>query len=397
MILALLGVVLPAPAQDADATNAPAPSGYADQPTPPSSPTTAPAPTTLSPVIWTENPDVVERFAVDPQAVREMLDRALLKLTSAPDIATAWRRLGITPQDVVGIKITTMGGPLLSTHRPLVQAVCDGLQAAGVPPEHIIIWDKQGDDMVRGGYPPSPGSPDHVGVEAVFPGAGYDPDVTYHNGIIGTLIWGDRDFLSNAGNADLYSAARAAVAADPLSSGGSGGMGDTSVDGISSMPQTSANSYYTNLVTRVCTKIINMPVLTDNAFVGINGCLASLALASVDNNRRFQGDPSYGDPAICEILDRDFMRRKTVIHILDALVAEYAGGPRANPLFTHSIGALYVSRDPVAIDSRVLPRLEVWRRAAHVDPIGKTGAHVHDAAFYNLGTDDPTRIQLIRV
>ena len=101
-----------------------------------------------------------------------------------------------------------------------------------------------------------------------------------------------------------------------------------------SAPQTSNKSYFARLVTTICTKIVNVPVLTDNPYVGIDGAMASLALGSVDNNRRLQGDPTYGDPAIAEILSDPYLRRKVVVHILDALVAQYAGGPRFNPQFT---------------------------------------------------------------
>jgi hypothetical protein len=359
-----------------------------DQPAVPA----AAAPVALSPVIVTENPDAVQRFAVNGAMAREMVDREILKLTSADDLGTAWTRLGVTPDDIVGIKITTMGGPALSTHLPIVQAICDGLQAAGLSPSHIIIWDKYQDDMVRAGYTPTRPTESHVGIASVFPGTGYDPDVFYKNELIGTLIWGDSEFIRHEGLDGLSDAARNAV--------NQKGFGDTTppdlLDG-STGQQTSNKSYYANLVARICTKIINVPVLTDNSAVGINGCLASLALASVDNNRRFQNEPTFGDPAICEILDRDFMRHKVIIHILDALVAEYAGGPVFNPIFTRQIGAIYVSRDPVAIDSLVLPRLEYWRRGARVDPIGKMASHVQDAANYNLGTDDRSRIQLIRL
>jgi len=357
-------------------------------------PTTAPAP--LSPVIWTENPDVVQRFSINAEAVRQMVDKSVLKLTSARDLGTAWTRLGITPSDVVGIKITTMGGPLLSTHRPIVQAICDGLQAAGVSPDHIIVWDKDGDDMRRAGYTPMSAGEGHVGISAIFPGTGYDPSTIYKNEIVGTLIWGDYEFIRRDTNDDLFDAARKAVN-DDKTYGNPGGGGDSTLTTGSSIPQTSNNSYFAWLVTHTCTKIINVPVLTDNSYTGISGCLSSLALGCVDNNRRFQGDPTYGDPAICEILEKDFIRRKVVIHILDALVSEYAGGPRFNPQFTQSIGAIYVSRDPVAVDSLVLPRIEAWRKQGRIDSIGKTASHVHSAAVSNLGTDDRSRIQLIRL
>jgi uncharacterized protein (DUF362 family) len=392
-----LAFVMEMPAQDV------VPSGLANPPAPPPV-ATAPAPPpprTLSPVIWTENPDVVQRFNVNGEMAREMVDDAILKLTSASDLGTAWTRLGITPQDVVGIKITTAGGPLLSTHHAIVQAICDGLQAAGVSPSHILIWDKDASDMRSAGYTPVSATDSHVGIASIFPGTGYDPNAIYKNEILGTLIWGDSEFIRHD-NDDLAQAASAAVK-------NKGFGGDTSlrsgsiVDDVlsgSSTPQTSNRSHFARLVTTLCTKIINVPVLTDNSYIGINGCLGSLAMACVDNNRRFQGDPTYGDPAVCEILSNDLIRRKVVIHILDALISEYAGGPRFDPVSTKSIGAIYVSRDPVAIDSLVLKRLEQWRAAdkqGRIDPIGKTASYVHSAAAYNLGTDDPARIQLLRL
>ncbi|MEI9998501.1 MAG: DUF362 domain-containing protein [Verrucomicrobiota bacterium] len=179
---------------------------------------------------------------------------------------------------------------------------------------------------------------------------------------------------------------------------GLGGGGVSLID--ETAPQTSNLSHFARMVTTICTKIVNVPVLTDNAYIGMDGCMGSLALASVDNNRRFQGDPTYGDPAICEILSNPFLRRKVVVHILDSMVAEYAGGPRFDPQFTRSLGAIYVSRDPVAIDSIVFNRLERFRaedRQGRIDPIGHTASHIHSGVSYNLGTDDPSRIQLLRI
>ena len=321
----------------------------------------------LSPVILCERPGAVQSLTADPQQVRQMVDSALLKLTSASDIATAWTRLGITPRDVVGIKITTAGGPALCTHHALVSAICDGLRAAGVPSAQIIIWDKFQDKMRPAGYALRAATGAHAAIASIVPSNNYDPDVYYKNEMVGNLMWGDYRFLQSVsyGNFDPASVANL--------------------------------SYYTKFVTQICTKLINVPVLTDNRLVGMNGCLSSLALGCVDNNRRFQGPPTYGDPAIDEILDRDFIRRKVVVHILDALVVQCAGGPTFNPLFCQSPGALYVSRDPVAIDSLVLPRLEKMRQAMNVPPIGRTASYIKDAPFYQLGTTDHRRIQFVRV
>ncbi len=343
---------------------------------------------------------MVQRFAVDDEKVRQMVDSEILKLTSASDLGTAWARLGVTPKDVVGIKITTRGGQILSTHRAIVEAICDGLEAAGVSPSHIIIWDKNASDMRAAGYAPAAATDSRVAIESVFPGTGYDPNVTYKNEILGKLIWGDSEF-SNSED-DLTQAMENAAQNRPYN-GGSGVIPATqeeAANGSNSKSQNSLYSHYARLITTACTKIINVPVLTDNGNIGMEGCLGSLALASVDNNRRFQGDPTFGDPAICEILSHDVIRHKVILQVLDALISQYAGGPRFDPQFTKSIGAIYVSRDPVAIDSIVLKRLEQWRatdRNGHIDPIGAAASHIHDAAAVNLGTDDPRRIQLVRV
>jgi hypothetical protein len=379
------------------------PSGLVNPPAPPQTnlPEAPPPPRTLSPVIWAENPDVVQRFNVDGPRARQMVDNAILKLTSAQDIGTAWTRLGITPKDVVGIKVATMGGPLLSSHRAVVQAICDGLRAAGVPPSQIIIWDKDARDMVEAGYTPVAASDDRVAIDSVFPGTGYDPDAVYKNGLLGTLIWGDSDFVHH--DDDLMAAASQAVKNKGYGDTGASASSQPADDSLNTsafLPQTSNVSHFARVVSTLCTKIINVPVLIDNPAIGLNGCLGSLALACVDNNRRFQGDPTYGDPAIDEIVSNDLLRRKVVVHIMDALVAQYAGGPRFDPVFTKSIGAIYVSRDPVAIDALVLRRMEQWRsvdKQGRVDPIGTAARHIHSATGYHLGTDDAARIQLLRL
>jgi len=321
----------------------------------------------LSPVIIAERPGAVQEFTVDPQQVRQMLNRDLLTLTSAPDIGTAWTRLGITPQDIVGIKISTGGGSAFSTHPALVRAICDGLQAAGVPRTQIIIWDKFQDKMRLAGYAPRSATEQQAAIASIVPGDNYDPAVFYNSGVLGSLIWGDYRF-NHPADSDFY---------DSRSS-------DT-------------RSYYTKYVTEICTKLINVPVLSYNESFGIDACLSSLALGSVDNNRRFVGAPSYGDPWIGMVYNQDFIRRKVVVHILDALVAQCAGGPGFNPLFCQPLGAIYVGRDPVAIDSLALPRLEKMRREMNVPSVGNISSYITSAGVLGLGTTDRRRIQFLRV
>jgi uncharacterized protein (DUF362 family) len=91
------------------------------------------------------------------------------------------------------------------------------------------------------------------------------------------------------------------------------------------------------------------------------------------------------------------MRKKIILHVMDGLVSQYAGGPQFNPVFTQSVGALYLSKDPVALDTVVLARMEKWRQENKVDPLGKSASHVATAASYDLGVGDPKRINVIKV
>lgn len=323
----------------------------------------------LSPVILAERPDAVQSFSVDNGQARQMVNRALMTLTSAPDIGTAWTRLGISPQDTVGIKISTAGGAALCSHRAIVQAVCDGLQSAGVPATQIIIWDKFQNKMATAGYPLQAASGHQAAVQSIVPSNNYDPDVSYRNGIIGRLIWGDFQFSASLNSFNTDS--------------------DSGPD--------VTRSYYSKLLTKTCTKIVNIPVLMCNESYGIEGCISNLALGSTDNNRRILGAPSYGDPYIDEMYDQSFIRRKTVVHILDALVAQCAGAPSFNPNFCQSFGAIYVGRDPVAIDSLAVPRLEKMRHDFNVPTSGNLSTYITSAAVLGLGTTDRRRIQLLRL
>lgn len=374
-------------AQDATVTPVPAPD------TPPETTTK------VGLVVQVERPSCVTNFTPNPADVTDMFNDGLRALTGQPDSASAWKSLGIVPSDVVGIKIDTAGGVGLSTHRELVTAMVDGLIAAGVPGNKIIIWDKFGDQMRPVGWTPIGPGARTPAIVSVVPGASFDPKVFYVNEILGRLIWGDLQFRGTRPTAaDLMNATRRAVqAANPGVGDDDGGFPGPSPAAPPSPDQTSNKSFYTTVITQTCTKIINVPVLSDSPATGLSGCLSTLAMGSVDNTRRLSADPSWGDPGVPEILDKDFMRKKVILHVLDAFVAQYAGGPKFNPVFTQSIGALYLSQDPVAIDTLVLKRIERWRQDNQIDPLGKQASHVATAATYGLGEGDVKKIKVIKL
>ncbi|MEZ0300239.1 MAG: DUF362 domain-containing protein [Candidatus Methylacidiphilales bacterium] len=340
---------------------------------------TAPSPA----VILIERPYAVSEFALDDANGQQMLNRALLAYTQRPTPAEAWLALGITPKDVVGIKISSGNGTALTaTKRPLVSAIIQGLVSAGVPASNIIIWDRNPKHMRLAGYVPD-GNKNSVNYRSVF-GTGYTREAPYMFEVPGTLVPGDADFRG----APVNLMEEAMKVGEP-----DGGRVERS-----GSQQISNKSYFARLVTTTCTKIINIPALSDSPNYGINGCMATLALGSVDNYRRFGGGESqWGTPAIAEILSKDVLRKKVVLHILDATVAQYAGGPDFNPRNTAPFGAIYLGRDPVAIDTLALERAEQQRKEHKIVPIDKAGSHVKAGEMYNLGTADLKKIKVYKI
>ena len=329
-------------------------------------------------VVVVENPAVIDNFRVNDRLLADSLNRAILAYTKKSDLREAWRQF-VDPRDVVAIHITTGGGQLLSSNRALVDGVVKGLQAAGVPLDNIFVWDKYADDLRIAGYPPGDVGPFRV--KAVIPDTGFDGEKFFFSDLAGQLIWGDRDFRGKNAASDML----------PLSSL------DSSGTKAAEPPQVSNRSYYAALLTGRVTKIINLPVMSNDERIGMAGCVSSLALAAVDNTRRFLNASDAAAEAIAEIFAGDVIKPKVALNIMDGTLAQYAGGPHFVPYYCAQPGLLYVSRDPVAIDTLAVERIEQWRKAKAVDPVGDTAAHLKQAVLQGIGTNDKTKMEIINL
>jgi len=87
-----------------------------------------------------------------PGALRQMLDASITALTGLNDATTAWAAL-FAPDERIAIKVNTIAGSRFWTHVPLVMAVTECLQEAGVPAEQIVIFDRYTIEMEDAGYP----------------------------------------------------------------------------------------------------------------------------------------------------------------------------------------------------------------------------------------------------
>jgi uncharacterized protein (DUF362 family) len=127
---------------------------------------------------------------------------------------------------------------------------------------------------------------------------------------------------------------------------------------------------------------------------GLAGCLYNMTIPNVDNWRRFSDTSAFGASSIAEIYSNPIIAKKIVLNVMDGLAAQYAGGPRSQPHYALHHATLLASKDPVAIDSIALRRIETWRANAKLPPIGDRAAYIKVAAQIGLGNSEPGRIEI---
>ena len=89
---------------------------------------------------------------LSPEAIRQMLDVSITKLTGLDDVGLAWSAI-FDPGERIAIKVNVIRNSDYWTHIPLVMAVTERLQQAGVPAEQIVIFDRATTELQDAGYP----------------------------------------------------------------------------------------------------------------------------------------------------------------------------------------------------------------------------------------------------
>ena len=307
----------------------------------------------------------IDHYRTNSAIVHALVDRLVVAVTGQSDVTKAWRSL-VSPSDKVGIKISTAGGPLFTTHRDVVNAIVDGLVAAGHPRSRIVVWDRELNRIKEAGYRPEA---EGYQLLSIVPRDGYDAKAMVTAPLMGKLIWGDHDYKGDRGKIPL----------------------------LSDTENTSDRSYFSRIVSMGVTKIINVPVMSANEMNGISGCLYNVTIPNVDNWRRFSEGSGFGASSIADLYSNPIIARKVVFNLMDGLVAEYAGGPEPATNYAMHHATLYASKDPVAIDAMALRKIEEWRKQFNVPPIGQIAGYVEIASQLGLGNFDRNRIEIRNV
>jgi hypothetical protein len=310
-------------------------------------------------VLIVENPNATHQYQPNAACVQDMVNRGITNFTGKATVAEAWRSL-VSTQDVVGIKIYSAAGPISGTRPAVVAAVIHGLLDAGLPPEHVIIWDRHVDDLRAAGFSKLAAQ---LGVRTAGSAeAGYDPTNFYlpDAPIIGQLVWGDLEFGEKG-------------------------------------PDIGKKSFVSKLLSRQITKIISIAPLLNQDSAGVYGHLYGLAMDSVDNTMRFEGDPGRLAVAVPEIYALPILGDRVVLNITDALIGQYEGGAKGLLQYSTVMNQLWFSHDPIALDTLAIRELDRERQIIKAPGFTPNPELYANATLLQLGVNDPARIQVEKI
>lgn len=298
-----------------------------------------PPPPPTSAIYVSQEATALNHLEENTAITRRMVDRVVRAATGQTDSVKAWRSL-VAPTDRVGIKIAAAGGRYFASHHGIVEAILDGLEQAGIPRSRVIVWDREADDLKLAGYLSERGG---YQVVSIPPTHGFDRSAQFSAPVLGKLIWGDLLFAEKQGKLG-----KRPEQADQLSS----------------------SSYLANVLSKQVNKVINVPVLSDEAGCGVAGAIYNMTVPNLDNWRRFTQTESDGASGLLDIYADERVGGKVVLTIMDALMAQYASGPRFNPNYAFPYNTIYASKDALALDANALRLIEGWRKDSKLPPIG---------------------------
>lgn len=273
--------------------------------------------------------------------VREMVHAAVLALSGCATRADAWSRY-LQPKDIVGIKVNAIA-PGIVPHPSIADAIAEGGALLGMKGSQFIVFDKEDRDLEKSGY------------------------------------------TINKGGNDL----QCYGTVGPLGAGNPGYEERQTIRG-------DTNYKLSRIVTRQCTAVVNVPVIKDHCWAGLT-CALKNHFGCIDNPNQFH-KVNHCCPAIVDVNRDANIRSKQRLILADARFIQYEGGPSFKPQYLQPYYAILASTDPVAVDTLAMQLIDACRSRAKLPALlarPNGPLHVAEAARQKLGTNDPTRIELV--
>lgn len=293
-------------------------------------------------------------------------------LTQAPSWPDAWRSL-FAKGDVVGIKVSPVGGPQLSSDASVLRSLIDGLNQAGVSNSNIIVFSRYREEILESGI--DKWLPEKVRFDA--------PSLKYNDVQLDMGGYDEKHFMEMA----LLK------------------PGDNPNDAHL------RRSYVSKIVTSRANKIINLPVLKHHQSAGVTICLKNMSHGFVNNVNRSHLTPTLNACGVFipSVVSLPVIREKVVLHVVDAVKASYHGGPGGKPKYFWEPKTLLFGTDPVALDKTGLKMIDAQRQRVGMPSIALSKPdkdshflnaqveHIEIAGMLGLGEFDDKKIQVSQV
>ena len=276
---------------------------------------------------------------VNREVLSRMLARGLCLLASESKAKDALRRF-FEPKDKVGLKVNCLAGPMASTHPEVALEIANLLKKIEIRPRNIIIWDRSSHELNEVGFPLNTDRDDFLCFGTDAQGVGYSRTLINHK-TIGSLL--------------------------------------------------------SQVMEKLTTVQVNVPVLKDHSLSGITGCLENL-FGVIHNPNKYHDDNC--DPFIADLNTVPQIRRQHKLAICDALRVQFNGGPSYHPQWAENFGGLILGDDPVAVDFvgyQIIDRIRGKRDLPSLEKAGRKPKHIFTAADeeHQLGKASPEEIDVV--
>ena len=299
------------------------------------------------------------------------MQKGMRELTGAPNWIDAWRML-FEKGDVVGIKVSPVGGKNLSSDALVLGEILAGLKEAGVPAKDILVFNRYREETIAAGID-----------KWLPPGIRWDAASERYN---------EWQHDMDGYDADHYMEMALIKPGEDFN--------DVHM----------RRSYVARIITQRINKFINLPVLKHHQSAGVTICLKNMSHGMVNNVNRSHTTPTLNACGIFipSVVSLPVIREKAALHICDAVKASYHGGPGGRPQYIWEHKTIYFGTDPVALDKTGLSVIDDKRKQAGMLPLSLAKPdtdshylncqieHIEIAGMLGLGVFDDKKIDVKR-
>ena len=276
-----------------------------------------------------------------PEIAKRLLEKAMMEFTGAPNLNDAMGRF-IHKDDKVAIKVNGIAGQTghtMAVNFELILPVVEAVLAVGVPAKNITVYEQ-------------------------FP-----------NFLAGTRV--------NVRNWKLPAGVQSGT-----HNNNDHAMADIRV--------------YQGIKTRYCrfftqaNAVIDMTQIKDHSICGYTGTLKNITHGNINNPHEHHA--TNASPQIALLYNHPIVTSRVRLHITDAFKVTYDQGPLdKNPKTRIPHGAVYISTDPVAMDTVGWNVIEAERKQRGLKTLKEAGReprYIRTAAELGLGVHDLDAIRL---